>query len=269
MIGRTRLARSGFETSRLGFGTSRLHYISTRARQRLLALAVELGFTHIDTAPLYGDGLAERELGQFIRGRRGDVVIATKFGFAADPLLEKLPALDPVLRPVRAVARRAGFWQKRQLIFSPDELRRSVEKSLRRLNTEAVDMLLLHDAAAECIPSVDKLLDQAAELRRRGLIRLFGLAGPWSRIAGLDDTLRSAADVIQTSESDWPLDAPPDITYGALASGRQRAFGTKVESGAVATRLRAALKRRPTGTVLVSTTNPDHLHELAHAADSG
>jgi aryl-alcohol dehydrogenase-like predicted oxidoreductase len=269
MIERTRFARSGFETSRLGFGTSRLHCVSGVDRQRLLAVAVELGFTHIDTAPLYGDGLAEREVGQFIKGRRGDVVIATKFGFTADPLLETFPTLDPLLRPIRAVARRAGFWQMRRVIFSPDELGRSVEESLRRMKTDAIDILLLHDATADRIPSVGKLLGQAADLRRRGLIRLFGLAGPWSSIAGLDAALRSAADVVQTSENGWPSDQPPDITYGALGSGPQSAFGDKVSSGTVASRLRAALKRRARGTVLVSTTNPDHLRDLARAADGG
>jgi aryl-alcohol dehydrogenase-like predicted oxidoreductase len=269
MIERTRFAKSGLETSRLGFGTSRLHYISRADRQRLLALAVDLGLTHIDTAPVYGDGLAEREVGQFIKGRRGDVVIATKFGFAADPLLDAFPALDPVLRPLRAGARRVGLWQMRRVAFSPDELGRSVEKSLRRLKTDAIDILLLHDPMANRVPSADRLLGQVAELRRRGLIRLFGLAGSWPSIAGLDPALRFAADVIQTTENDWRFDQPPDITYGALGSGPQSAFGAKADAGSIASRLRAALKRRAGGTVLVSTTNADHLRDLARVADGG
>jgi aryl-alcohol dehydrogenase-like predicted oxidoreductase len=269
MIERTRFAKSGLKTSRLGFGTSRLHYLARADRQRLLALAVDLGLTHIDTAPVYGDGLAEREVGQLIKGRRGDVVIATKFGFTADPLLDAFPALDPVLRPLRAGARHAGVWQMRRVAFSPDELGRSVEKSLRRMNTDAIDILLLHDPVANRVPSVDRLLGQVVELRRRGLIRLFGLAGSWPNIAGLDPALRFAADVTQTPENDWPSDQPPDITYSALGSGPQRGFGARADAGCVASRLRSALKRRAGGTVLVSTTNAGHLRDLARVADSG
>ncbi len=267
MIQRTRFAKSGLETSRLGFGSSRLHYVSKADRQRLLALAFDLGITHIDTAPLYGDGLAELEVGKFIKGRRDEAVIATKFGFAPDRLLESFPRFDPVLRPIRSVARRAGFWQMRRVAFTHEEFGRSVENSLRRMQTDAIDILLLHDATADRIPSVDELLDEVAQLRRRGLIRLFGLAGTWTSVAGLDPVLRAAADLVQTTERDWPSDQPPDITYGAIGGGPQSAFGAKPGAESVVNRLRAALTRRANGTVLISTTNEDHLRDLVRGAN--
>src|SRR5437588_12142325 len=83
-----RLARAGVTTSRLGFGTSRLHYVGQRQRQRLLAAAASLGFLHFDTAPAYGDGLAECELGRFLRTGRHRYVIATKYGLPAHPMME-------------------------------------------------------------------------------------------------------------------------------------------------------------------------------------
>jgi aryl-alcohol dehydrogenase-like predicted oxidoreductase len=155
----------------------------------------------------------------------------------------------------------------RQVVFSPDELDRSIETSLRRMKADFIDILLLHDPMADRIPSVDALLDQVVEVRRRGLIRLFGLAGPWPSIAALDPNLRAAADVIQTTESDWLSDEPPDITYGALGSGPQSVFGAKGDPGFVAARLRAALGRRAIGTVLISTTSADHLRDLARVAE--
>jgi aryl-alcohol dehydrogenase-like predicted oxidoreductase len=59
-----RLAKTEIVTSRLGFGTARLHYLAPRERQALLAAAAELGVVHFDTAPAYGDGIAETELGR-------------------------------------------------------------------------------------------------------------------------------------------------------------------------------------------------------------
>lgn len=266
---RTQFIKSGFQTSRLGFGTSRLHYLSSASRQRLLALAVDLGLTHIDTAPVYGDGLAEREVGRFIAGRRSNVVVATKFGIAADPLIETLPVLGPALRPVRAIARRAGLWQMRHVLITAEGLRRSVESSLRRLGTDAIDILLLHEPIAGRISPMEDLFAEVGALRRRGLIRLFGLSGAWHNIAGLDAALRTAADVVQTAENEWPSDQPPDITYGALASAPQSAFRNKGDTTQVAERLLAALARRDDGTVLISTTSLDHLRDLARVMECG
>lgn len=93
MIGKVALARGQLPGSRLAFGTSRLHYVGQADRQRLLALAVDCGICHFDTAPVYGDGLAERELGRFLKGRRSGLLIATKYGVAPDPIIAALPVL--------------------------------------------------------------------------------------------------------------------------------------------------------------------------------
>lgn len=268
MIGRTRFRKCGLETSRLGFGTSRLHYLSSADRQRLLALAFDLGMTHIDTAPAYGDGLAEREVGQFIARRRNDVVLVTKFGFAADPILDAAPRLGALLRPARAIARRAGLWDMQPLQFSRQEMVRSVEASLRRLRTDRIDVLLLHDPTPERIPSVDQLLATFDELRGRGLVRHFGMTGSWTKVSALDPVLRSASEVLQTPESDWNEAEPPDVTYSALGSGRQNAFEAKQETATVLARLQAALARRSVGTVLVSTRSADNLRAIAKVAST-
>src|SRR5687767_12323446 len=106
MIGRVELPRAGITTSRLAFGTSRLHYIGQRERQRLLAAAAALGIVQFDTAPAYGHGLAEAELGRFLGRERDRFVIATKYGIPADPFMERWPSLGPPLRIAAALARR-------------------------------------------------------------------------------------------------------------------------------------------------------------------
>ncbi|MDX6643271.1 MAG: D-threo-aldose 1-dehydrogenase, partial [Solirubrobacteraceae bacterium] len=60
-----------FETTALGFGCAELYRAASAAeRRRLLETAHSLGIRHFDVAPMYGLGLAERELGGFARGRR-------------------------------------------------------------------------------------------------------------------------------------------------------------------------------------------------------
>jgi aryl-alcohol dehydrogenase-like predicted oxidoreductase len=173
MIPTVRLARSGLETSRLAFGTSRLHYVDGSDRQRLLSAAADLGLTHLDTAPAYGDGLAEREVGAFIQGRRSRVTIATKYGIPPDPVLAALPSLALPLRAARAVARRVGLWRMQRPMLTPAGLRASAEASLRRLRTDTIDILMLHEPASDRVvsagarhhlrlrPSLRRLLDAA------------------------------------------------------------------------------------------------------------
>src|SRR5262245_14677166 len=110
MVTSVRLARSGILTSRLAFGTSRLHYVRQRDRQRLLGAAADLGFAHFDTAPVYGDGLAEVELGRFLRSQRDRFILATKYGIPADPIMERWGSMVPPLRIGRAFARSIGVW---------------------------------------------------------------------------------------------------------------------------------------------------------------
>jgi aryl-alcohol dehydrogenase-like predicted oxidoreductase len=258
----TKIARGSLATTRLAFGTSRLHYVSRGDRQRLLAAAADIGIKHFDTAPAYGDGLAEGEVGQFIRQRRSEVIIATKYGIPPDPLIAGIPTLGPALRTVRALARRMGYWNYKRPVMTAQALRASTEESLQRLGTNWIDLLLLHDPAIDRIASAETILTELLDLRRRGLIRHFGLGGSWAELSLLIAAVPEIAEVVQTGETEWPADRPPDITYGALVQSPQSAFRKAVDSGIVLERLRVALARRPQGVVLFSTTSTQHLREI-------
>jgi D-threo-aldose 1-dehydrogenase len=261
MIPTVRLAKSGITISRLGLGTSRLHYLSKRNRRRLLAAAADLGFTHFDTAPAYGDGICEAELGKFIRGRRERFVIVTKYGIPPAPLAQAWPTLSLPL----ATARGVGFRPTPLPPLNPIGLRASVERSLRRLGTDRVDILLLHEPRGDRIPSTDAILQELDKLQRSGAVRGFGLAGGWSGISGLLSIAPALGMVIQTAESEWPPEAVPDITYGAIGAGPQGYFSPAIAVSEAVRRLRVALERRHSGVVLVSTTKMEHLHQLAGA----
>jgi aryl-alcohol dehydrogenase-like predicted oxidoreductase len=265
MIPRVRLERSGIDTSRLGFGSSRLHYVAHRDRQRLLAAAADLGIIHFDTAPAYGDGIAEAELAEFIRRRRAGFVIATKYGIPADPVAEAWPALARPLRAARWTARRLGSSRRPLPPLTPAGLRRTLQRSLSRLGTDYVDILLLHEPRRHRVGSLDALVEALLELKQSGAVRAFGLAGEWVGVAELLAAAPALGMVVQTPENEWPAETPPDITYGAVAGGVQSYFSPAIAAPDAVRQLLSAWQRRKNGVVLVSTTRAEHLRQLADA----
>lgn len=264
------LPRAGIVTSRVGFGTSRLHYLDTRERQRLLAAVVDHGMVHFDTAPCYGDGLAEIELGRLLRLGRSRFVVASKYGLPADPLVAQMGSLGTPVRAARALARQAGFWRQARPILTDTGLRDSVRASLRRLRSDRIDILLLHEPSLPRIPSLPDLLAEMCRLRDAGTVGAFGLAGPWHDIIAVAKQATELPLLLQTGEAEWgDDDTTPDITYSAITRGPQGAFSARAEVDTAAERLVSALLRRPAGVVLVSTTRVDHLNALVASVQRG
>jgi aryl-alcohol dehydrogenase-like predicted oxidoreductase len=266
MIACVQLGKAGITTSRLAFGTSRLHYVTQLERQRLLAASADLGIVHFDTAPAYGDGLGETELGHLLHRGRDRFVVATKYGIPANPIMERFPPLGPPLRILRGFARRFGLWRYRLPPLTAAGLRASVERSLGRLKTDWIDIVFLHEPCLERLSQPNDILEQFNKLKERGLIRAFGLAGAWHGVGALVTAAPELAQVVQTSEVDWPETCPPDVTYGAVSGAAQNYFGSRIGSEIASQRLRSALTRRPNGVVIVSTTRIGHLRDLARAA---
>src|SRR5262245_5180665 len=80
---RRRLGRTGVEVSVLGFGAGNVGGLMVRGtpaeQERAVARAVELGINYFDTAPLYGDGESEKNLGRVLRILRPNIILGTKF----------------------------------------------------------------------------------------------------------------------------------------------------------------------------------------------
>jgi aryl-alcohol dehydrogenase-like predicted oxidoreductase len=263
MIPKVTFSKSGLITSQLGFGTSRLHHVGRKTRERLLDTAVDLGFTHIDTAPCYGDTLAEAEIGSVLRSKRDRLVIASKYGIPASLLLAATPAIAPLLRAARSLARRGGFLASNWPPISANGLQQSVEQSLRRLRTGWLDILLLHEPSPARLQTAESVYRMLCDMQDKGYIRYFGLAGSWNGIFALDTSAAPLGQVIQTGESEWPSSYPPDITYGAMAVEPQSYFADSPNQAFALERLRSALARRDQGTIIVSTTKPERLQILA------
>jgi aryl-alcohol dehydrogenase-like predicted oxidoreductase len=226
-----------------------------------------LGIRHFDTARNYGDGLAEAELGHFLSGQRGSFIVATKFGLAANRLIEAVPLAAQPLRAVRSIVRRAGLGSTTCPMLTGADLRASLERSLRALRFDYIDILFLHEPSLVRLPEAEELLAEVERQKSKGAIRFIGLAGSWPQAVEIVKFSPALADVVQVPESDWSdAELVPDLTFSAVRHGPQSVFEGALEPDLVLNRLDAALRRRKNGSVVVSTTRIDHLDLLASAA---
>src|SRR5258707_13677840 len=121
---RRRLGNTGLEVSALGFGGGNVGGLMVRGtpaeQERAVARAVELGINYIDTAPSYGDGESEHNLGRVLKILRPNIILGTKFRLQ----------LDERGRVAEAITA-------------------SLESSLRRLGLDRVDLLQLHNPISQ------------------------------------------------------------------------------------------------------------------------
>jgi predicted oxidoreductase len=137
-------------------------------------------------------------------------------------------------------------------------------RSLKRLGTDRIDILFLHEPRRDRIPAPAAIVEELWKLQRSGVVRAFGMSGGWSGLSSLLSIAPALGMVVQTAEGEWPPEAAPDITYGAIAASPQRYYSPAIAASQAVQRLRAASARR-NGVVLVSTNNPEHLRQLAEA----
>src|SRR5947208_1551767 len=168
--------------SRWSFGTASLHHVPrSNQRQRLLRAAVNAGFTHFDTSPFYGYGLAERELSGLIKHGRADLTLATKVGLYPPRHASYRPLGIWCRKVVGRVVRRVSA---PRVDWSIAEARKSLAQSLRRLGTDYVDVLYLHEPDAMLI-AADQFLRWLEDEQVKGSIRYSDLAGLATRQMGV------------------------------------------------------------------------------------
>lgn len=161
---RRNLGRSGIEVSALGMGCWAIGgplwagetplgwgEVDDEESIRAICAALDRGVDFFDTANVYGAGHSERVLGRALAGRRSQVVIATKFNALFDELTRQATGADA----------------------SPDGIRQACEESLRRLNTDYIDLYQFHDngfPAEKALPVRETL----EALVKAGKIRAYG-----------------------------------------------------------------------------------------------
>lgn len=185
------LGSQGLEVSRLGLGCMGMSAFYTGSGQdeagsiRTIHRAQELGVTFFDTAEIYGPYTNEELLAKAFAGRRDQVVIATKFG---------------------TILHRRD--DSRGLDGSRENVRLSVEGSLKRLNTDYIDLYYQH--RMDPGTPIEETAGALAELIREGKIRHYGLS------EAAPETIRRAHAVhpvaaLQTEYSLWSRDPEAEI----------------------------------------------------------
>lgn len=263
---RVTLAGTDIKVSRLSFGTGSLHHLPFgRWRQNLLSAAHDHGFTHFDTAPYYGFGLAEEELGRFIRGRQGRVTTATKFGIYPPGGIN--PSLLSVLGR-KAAGKLIPSYSCPRIDWSFDTATKSLDLSLKRLRVDRIDLLLLHEPDQVAVQS-QQFLDWFRIEKARGKIGAWGLAGQADRMnAWLSNNhplgmVLQVRDSLERKEADLLREYSRElqITFGYLSA----ASAAPVRP-ALPEIIREALRRNAGGSVVVSTRHLARVGELAAAA---
>jgi len=233
--------------SRLAFGAGRLgafwqgHGFSEP--RRALEEALRLGINVIDTADVYARGLSERMIGRVLAGRRHEVVLCTKVGQIKTPWGALAAARAEPARAARhlrslVAGRTPADPGAVPRCFHCHYITGAVEASLRRLRTDAVDLLLLHSPTAADIAG-HGWREAIAALRRAGKILHFGIS--------CDDeaAAREALAIEAVSFLEIPVNALSPRFEQALQSAREKGVGVLARSpfdGGRVTRLAGRLE---------------------------
>ncbi len=174
------LGNTGVTVPRLGLGTAPLSGMSLgdglyggtphEIAVGVINRAQELGISYVDTAPLYGAGSAEARLGKskYATADRDSFVISTKIGRVLDPVSGGMSAADDPDGIGDLVA--VDSWTR-------DDVHRSIEESLVRLNMDHVEIIYLHDPDTQPYgeeQSINEAFPALIELREQGVIKAIG-----------------------------------------------------------------------------------------------
>jgi len=153
------LGSTGLKVSDIGFGAWGIGGLTEGATsygatndaesKRALLAAYEHGVTFYDSSDVYGYGHSEELIGEVFRGKRHEIILATKVGF----LKHRGPQ-----------------------VFTAEHMRKSVEGSLRRLRTDYIDLYQLHSPPLEIVENNGDILNTLQALHKEGKIRAYGMS---------------------------------------------------------------------------------------------
>ncbi|MFN3653026.1 MAG: aldo/keto reductase [Armatimonadota bacterium] len=188
------LGGTGMEVSVLGFGGAEIGFeeASVETVERLLHGALDAGLNVIDTAECYAD--SEELIGRAVSGRRGDFYLFTKCGHASGI---DLPDWDPRL------------------------LEQSIDRSLRRLRTDCVDLVQLHSCTEEALRQGD-VIEVLRRARDAGKTRFIGYSGDreaarYAVECGAFDTLQTSVSIADQQPLELTLPLARERGMGVIA----------------------------------------------------
>lgn len=268
----------GIRSSALGFGCAPiLGAVDGSRAQRALDCALDCGITHFDLARSYGYGEAERFVGNALKGRRNQLVIASKFGIRANWKAALLKPVKPLVRMIRegrrgqpapttavspAPVRNVADRFHDRIPLRGAQMRQSLEQSLRALNTDYLDYFFVHEPQ-ERLLYFEEMATTADQLKQEGKIRAWGLAYMRSQ-AHLHQAYVAGFDVLQFDNSPGAPDydavvaergVKPNVLFSPFRGGAKH-----IQPAEKLTKLAGDF---PNSVVLCSMFNPQHLRENA------
>lgn len=262
------------DRSNLGFGcVSLTQHAFFKDAQHILSRAFDEGITHFDTAPVYGNGYSEKILGSFIKNKRSQVTITTKYGLGVfnQPTINLKIALplNAIKNRLRKKIENTDSPQPQLLPFRSLDInyvKQHLEKSLQNLQTEFIDYYLLHEAIpAFLTPDALAFLN---EQKQKGIIRQLGVAANYVNLLPATNNDLEGFTVLQyengplykTDELKRTYPNKKHFYHSALQSIRyfDKKYSSSEWAGII---LNRACKTNPSGKILFSTTKSKRLSE--------
>ena len=274
---------------RLGFGCSSLgSEIGYRKGCALIEMAYEAGFRHFDVAPSYGNGMAERILGDVLASVRPHITLVSKAGIASPRNARLLRTVRKAVLPIRTVWpglwRRAAVTAQRASVshgqFRLDEVQSSLEVSLKRLRTDQLDALLLHEVRPGDVS--DELAMWLTNQRSGGRVKAVGIGTDVTSSIALLARHPELIEWVQVNHY-WGAFEPALRRAGTLVTHRSIRTGSELlRQSSISAALPDAIVRQlnnerqfasllvhaalaaiaPRGITLVSTTKPHRIREF-------
>ena len=274
--------------------------LGRRDSRAILETAWDAGIRHFDVAPMYGYGEAEACLGEFLRQHAGQATVTTKYGIppastspvkrvmrsAARSAIQRFPGLKQRVAGISAAATQRQPEPK--MAFTAEQAKASLERSLRALKTDHIDLWLLHEVAANELRDAS-LLRLLNDLVADGTIGTFGVGSDGNKIADLVALRPEYCPILQFQWS--VLDPVPSIgtafrIHHRALTGNFRALHESLLSDPSRCRrwsailgidlgdretlaklmLKAALVSNPEGIILFSSKNAAHIRANMEAA---
>jgi len=257
MINHIALGSTGLQVSRIGLGTVKFGrnqavkypraftLPSDKEIIELLALSKDLGINLLDTAPAYG--VSEERLGKALHGQRQHWILSTKAG---EEFMNGQSVFD----------------------FTADTIIQSIERSLKRLHTDYLDIVLIHSSGEDQkIIEDHAVFDTLARLKTAGKIRAFGMST--KTLSGGLSTI-DHADVVMATYNPLQIEEQPILAHAhkknkgvlikkAFASGHLTTGNNTVTDA-----LHFIFKEPGVSSIILGTINPQHLRHNIAAAES-
>ena len=203
-LGKTDTMVSEITTGTWGLGGGGWGEFDKAASLKALNTMADLGVNMIDTAPVYGDGVSEEIVGEFLKGKREKIIVATKCGINIDV-------------PRGENRRKAGM----------DEVIRGCEGSLKRLGTDFIDIFFVHWPDPNT--PIEETMGALNKLKEQGKIRHIGMSNFNIELLtetakyGVVDVLQPPFSMVDQSAKDimiWAFgQGISSVTYGSIGAG--------------------------------------------------